>query len=56
MLKKTVKKHNIKFLLYNDAIKVVDEFFKSLSLRYQNNLETSMEGSEFVFDLVQLMY
>ena len=47
---------SIKFMSYNDANEVVDELFKSLSSRYQNNLETSMEESEFIFDSVQLMY
>ena len=47
---------NIKFTSYNDANKVVDELFKSLSSRYQGNLDTSMEENEFIFDLVQLMY
>ena len=50
------KSNNIKFIPYNDANKVVDELFESLCSRYQGNLETSMEGSEFIFDLVQLIY
>ena len=33
---------------YNDVNEVVDELFESLLSRYQGNLETSMEGSEFV--------
>ena len=37
-------------------LKVVDEFFESLRSRYQGNLETSMRGSDFIFDSVQLMY
>ena len=35
---------------YNDANKVVEELFETLSSRYQNNLEKSMRGSEFIFD------
>ena len=50
------KSNNIKFTSYNDANKVADEVFESLSSRYQGNLETSVEGSEFIFDSVQLMY
>ena len=45
---------NIKFTSYNDANKVVDELFESLRSRYQDNLETSMTGSEFIFDSVQM--
>ena len=47
------KGDNIRFNCVN---KVVDKFFESLCLRYQDNLQTSMEGSQFVFDLVELMY
>ena len=41
---------NIKFTFYNDADEVADEFFVSLCSRYKKNLETSMKGSEFIFD------
>ena len=47
------KGDNIKFNYVN---KVVDKLFESLCLRYQDNLQTSVEGSEFVFDSVELMY
>ena len=47
---------NIKFTSYNDANEVVDELFDSFRLRHQDNLEKSVEGSEFIFDLVQMMY
>ena len=47
------KKDNTKFTSYNDANRVVNDFFDSLNSRYQVNLETSMEGSEFIFDSVQ---
>ena len=47
---------NIKFTSYNDANEVVNEVFESLRSRYQGNLETSMRGSDFIFDSVQLMY
>ena len=48
---------NIKFTSYtNDANQILNELFESLLSRYQDNLETSMRGSEFIFDLVQLVY
>ena len=47
------KGDNIRFNCVN---KVVDKFFESLCLRYQDNLQTSMEGSQFVFDSFELMY
>ena len=47
---------NMKFTTYKDVNKVVDDIFESLRSKYQNNLETSMRGSNFIFDSVQLMY
>ena len=48
--------NNIKFTSYNDANEVADELFDSLCSRYEGNLETSMRGSDFIFNSVQLMY
>ena len=45
-----------KFTSYNDVNGVADELFDSLCSRYQGNLETSMRGSYFILDSVQLMY
>ena len=47
---------NVKFIPYSDANDVLDELFKSLCSRYQENLEISMRGSNLIFDLVQVMY
>ena len=47
---------NIKFTSYIDTIEVINELFESLRSRYQGNLGTSMRGSDFIFDSVQLMY
>ena len=46
------RSNNIKFISYNDASEVVDELFESLHSRYQGNLETSIRGSDFIFDSV----
>ena len=50
------RSNNIKRPSYNDANEVVDELFETLRSRYHGNLETSMRGSDFLFDLIQLMY
>ena len=50
------KSDNIKFTSYNDANEIVDELFESLHSRYQDNLEKSMRGSEYIFDSVRFMY
>ena len=47
---------NIKVTSYNDANEVVNELFEPLRPKYQDNLETSMRESDFIFDSVQLMY
>ena len=47
---------NIKSTLYNNANEVFSKCFESLRSRYQKHLEISMKGSEFIFDLVQMMY
>ena len=39
-----------------DTNEVIKELFKSLSQRYQENLEEKMSGSEFVFDAVNVLY
>ena len=48
--------NEIKFTFYNDANEVVDGLFEVLCSRYLGILETSMRRSDFIFDLVQLMY
>ena len=50
------RSNNTKFVSYNNANKVVDELFESLCSRCQSSLETSMKGSNFIFDSVEMMY
>ena len=47
------KKDNIEFMPIDNASEVVDEPCESLLLRYQTGLETSVGGSDFVFNSVQ---
>ena len=47
---------SIKFTSYSDADEVIDKLFKSLRSKYQENLKTSIKGSDFIFHSVQLMY
>ena len=47
---------NIKFTPFSDTNDVIDLLFKSLYLLYEENLKTSMKGSDFIFDPVQLLY
>ena len=48
-----IRNENIKFPFYNDVNEIEDELFDPLRSRYQGNLETSMRGSDFIFDSFQ---
>ena len=50
------KSDNMEIIINEKVDEVVEELFKSLCNRYQNNLEKSMKGSEFVFHYVDLLY
>ena len=50
------RSNNVKFICYNDVLEIVDELFDSICSMYQGNLETSMGGSDFIFDSVQMLY
>ena len=44
------KSDNIEIMFNDEADKFIEKLFRSLQKRYQNSLEESVEGSEFVFD------
>ena len=48
------KSDNIEIMINDEADEVMEELFKSLLNRYQNNLEKSVSGS--VVDYVHLLY
>ena len=50
------KSYNIEIVINDKADKSAEELFQFFLSRYQTGLETSMKGSEFVFDCVQLLY
>ena len=43
-------------MFYDNVNDVVDGLFKSLRSRYQHDLETSITGSDFIFNSVQFLY
>ena len=53
---KHLSRNNIKFISDSEVNYVIEKLFKSLRSKYQDGLETSMKGSDFIFDSVQLMY
>ena len=47
---------NIEIMIKSKVDEVIEEPFKLLLNRYQNNLENMMKGSEFVLEYVYLLY
>ena len=50
------KGDNIEIMIINERDEVIEEPFESLRSRYQIFLKESIEGSDFVFDYVSLLY
>ena len=50
------KSDNKEFMTYDNANDIFDELFESLLPNYQESLETSLKGSDFVIDSVHLLY
>ena len=49
------KSDNIEIMMGSETNEITEELFKSLLQRYQEGLEESMKGSEFVFDSAGLL-
>ena len=49
------KSDNTEIMMGNETDEIIEELFKSLLQRYQEGLEESMKGSEFVLDSVGLL-
>ena len=43
-------------MMGNERDEIIDELFEPLLQRYQEGLEESVKGSEFVFDSIDLLY
>ena len=50
------KSNNVEIVMGNETNKIIEELFKSFLQKYQDGLEESMRGSEFVFDSVESLY
>ena len=50
------KSGNIEFMSCYNEIEVTDQLLESFLSRYQIGFVTSMRGSDFIFDSVQLLY
>ena len=49
------KSNNMEIMIGNETDEIIRELFESLLQRYQEGLEGSMRGSEFVFDSIDLL-
>ena len=50
------KSDNIEILMGSETHQIIEELSESLLHKYQEELEESMRGSEFVFDSDDLLY
>ena len=50
------KSDNVEIMMGSGTDEIIEERFKSLFQRYQEGLEESMRGSEFIFDSVDALY
>ena len=50
------KSNNAKFMKGTEMDNIINELFDSFLKKYQEGLETKMEGSSFVFESVDLLY
>ena len=47
---------DIEIMIGDETDEIIEKLFESLLKKYQEGLEKSMKGSEFVFDSVDLLY
>ena len=50
------KSNNVEIMMGSETDEIIEELFKSLLQKYQEGLEESTRGSEFVFDRVDALY
>ena len=50
------KSNYVEIMIGSETDEIIKELFKSFLQRYQDRLEESMEGKEFVFDAVNALY
>ena len=50
------KSNNVEIMMGSETDEIIEEFFKSFLQKYQEGLEKSMTGSEFIFDSVDSLY
>ena len=51
-----IKSNNVEIMIGSETDKIIEDLFKSFLQKYQEGLEESMRGSEFVYDSVDVLY
>ena len=50
------KSNNVKIMMGSETEEIIEELFKSFLQKYQEGLQESMRGSEFIIDSVDAYY
>ena len=50
------KSNNVEIMIGSETDKIIEDLFESFLQKYQEGLEESMRGSEFVYDSVDVLY
>ena len=50
------KSNNVEIMIGSNTNEIIKDLFKSVLQKYQEGLEESMRGSEFVYDSVNVLY
>ena len=50
------KSDNKEIIIGNETYEIIEELFETLLQRYQERLEESMKGSEFILDSIDILY
>ena len=51
-----IKSHNVEIMMGSETDEIIEELFESFLQKYQEGVEESMRGSEFVYDSVDALY
>ena len=50
------KSNNVEIMISSETDEIIEDLFESFLQKYQEGLEESMRGSEFVYDNVDVLY
>ena len=50
------KSNNVEIMIGSEADEIIEQLFETFFQKYQEGLEESMRGSEFVYDSVDVLY